>query len=399
MEENKNYAKTQKNLRNILLLGFVSFFIDMSTEMVYPILPLFLISLGTAPSIIGIIEGISESVAAFLKAGSGYISDKTNKKKTLAVIGYSSSLIYKIGIFFSASWVGIMFSKIIDRAGKGIRVAPRDSLIAESGGKKLGGAYGIHKMLDMLGAAFGVLLAIIVMAFDFPYKTVFLFSALPAVIGVIILLFVKSERNQKNELNIKLDKLRLRDVKLSKNLIFYILTVFVFSIGNSSNAFLLLKAQNAGLTTQNVLIVYLLFNLVSSLLAVPFGKMSDKTGKKPVIVCAYILYFAVYLGFALTSDQISIFILFFVYGIYSALISGAEKALIVELSPKEIKGTTLGLQGMVQGIGLLISSTLAGALWQYAGTDFPFYFGSGLALIASVMMLFVKTSEKKAKLC
>ena len=394
MEIKENSNQPKKNIKNIILLGFVSLFVDMSTEMVYPILPLFLVSLGAAPTIIGIIEGISESVAAFLKAGSGYISDKTDKKKFLAVIGYASAFFYKIGIFFSTTWVGVMVSKIVDRAGKGIRVAPRDSLIAESGGKKLGKAYGIHKMLDMLGSAIGVLLAVIIVFFDYPYKTVFLISALPAVVGVLILLFVKKTK-ENNSVNFNTNKLSIKDVKLSRNLIFYIVTVFIFSVGNSSNAFLLLKAQNSGLSTVFVLIVYLIFNLVSSSLAIPFGKLSDKFGKKPIIIIAYALYGAVYLAFGLSFGQISMFILFFVYGIYSALIGGAEKALIVELSPKEIKGTTLGLQGMAQGIGLLVSSIIAGALWQYAGSDFPFFFGSAMAFIASVMMLFVKTNSIK----
>lgn len=209
-EDNK-----KRNTKNIVLLGLVSLFVDMSTEMVYPIIPLFLISLGTAPFIIGLIEGIVESIAALLKSFAGYITDKYNSKKALAGIGYAMAAVYKIGLLLSSTWVGILFSRIFDRTGKGLRTAPRDSLIAESGGKKLGGSFGLHKMFDMLGAGLGVLFAYIILTYDFEYKTVIVFSIIPAIIGVAMLMLVKEVKKEK--INIK-EKLSLKNMKPDKNL-------------------------------------------------------------------------------------------------------------------------------------------------------------------------------------
>ncbi|MEG2688369.1 MAG: MFS transporter, partial [Clostridia bacterium] len=188
---------------NIILLGLVSMFIDMSTEMVYPIMPMFLVALGATPSIIGVIEGITEGLATVLRAFAGYITDKFHKKKAITMIGYSSAFFYKIGIIFSVSWVGVFFSKLVDRIGKGLRTAPRDSLIAESAKGGLGKNYGLHKMFDMLGATLGVLLAYIILVFSAPYKTVFYVSLVPAVIGVFILTFVKENRLSDNFLKLE----------------------------------------------------------------------------------------------------------------------------------------------------------------------------------------------------
>ncbi|MEG2454361.1 MAG: MFS transporter, partial [Clostridia bacterium] len=371
MIRNPTKIKTKnRGATNIFILGFVSLFIDMSTEMVYPVLPLFLVALGTAPALIGVIEGISESIAAFLRVASGYVSDKTSKKKTLAILGYSAAFLYKVLILLSSGWFGILIAKIVDRTGKGIRTAPRDSLIAEAGGAQLGNSFGIHKMLDMLGSALGVLLAYLILSYDYAYKAVFIWSLAPALIGVSLLFFVKEV---KNIVPPQREKFAIKNIKLPKRLWFYLVTVFIFSVGNSSNAFLLLKAQSNGFDDKTVLLVYLAFNLSASLLSIPFGKISDKFGRRPLIVSGYILYALVYLGFALFTQSYMMFVLFVVYGIYSAMLTGAEKALMVEMAPPHLKGTALGLQGMAQGIGLFISSIIAGLLWQFVGNNFPFY--------------------------
>ncbi len=392
---------------NIVLLGLVSMFIDMSTEMVSPILPMFLVALGTTPAVIGIIEGITEGLATVLKVFAGYISDKTHKKKWLAVLGYSSAFFYKIGIIFSSTWVGVLIAKIVDRTGKGLRTAPRDSIIAESGDYGLGRKFGLHKMFDKMGSALGVLLAYLILIGNAPYKTVFYWSMLPAVLGVLILGFVKEKR--KNPLDdvhfvettpiytpaAKTEKIRLKDMHAGLKVWLYLAFLFIFSIGNSSNAFLLLKAQNTGINSSNVLLFYLIFNLVASLFAIPCGRLSDKIGRRNMIVIAYIIYAAVYLCFGLFSNTVTIGIMFALYGFYQAFVTGAERALIVEISPKKFKGTVLGLQGMAQGLGVFLSSIIAGVLWEFVDISVPFFFGAGLALIAAVAMFFILRMPNK----
>lgn len=397
----------QKIPVNIVLLGLVSMFIDMSTEMVSPILPLFLVALGTTPAIIGIIEGITEGLATLLKVVAGYISDKTHKKKWLAIIGYSAAFFYKIGIIFSTTWVGVLFSKIVDRIGKGMRTAPRDSLIAEAGDYGLGKKFGLHKTFDMLGSAIGVLLAYIILTFNAPYKTVFYWSLIPAFIGVTILTFVREKSavpvlpsvettvipvvTAEKERN----KIHLKDMRLGTKIWLYLAFVFIFSVGNSSNAFLLLKAQNAGVNTTNVLLFYLAYNLVASIFSIPCGRLSDKLGRRNMIVVAYLIYAAVYLGFGLSTSAAAIGVLFASYGFYQAFITGAEKALVVEMSPSSFKGTVLGLQGMAQGLGIFFSSIVAGVLWEYVDVSVPFFFGAALALVSAVAMFFILRMPNK----
>lgn len=390
-EDNSNAGKKS---RNILLLGLVSLFVDMSTEMVYPIIPLFLVTLGTAPYIIGVIEGIAESVAALLRSFAGYITDKRGARKPFAIVGYSASIFYKLGLLLSTTWVGVLFSRIVDRTGKGLRTAPRDSLIAESGDKKLGRSFGLHKMFDTLGAALGVLLAFVILSSDFEFKTVIVISMIPAAIGVIILCFVKELKKERVEI-IAAEKTKM---KLDKKLLIYFIVIFIFGLGKSSNAFLLLKAQSGGFDSQSILLLYLLSHFTASLFSIPFGRLSDRLGRKTVIVASYIVYALVYFGFALFTGTAAMILLFGFYGVFTAMISGAEKAMLVEMAPKEYKGTVLGLYGTMQGLGLLLSSTIAGFMWTFAGENSPFFFGGILAVAAAVCMLIAGIGGKKESL-
>lgn len=374
------------------MLGLVSLFVDMSTEMVYPIIPLFLVSLGTAPYIIGLIEGIAESIAAILRSFAGYLTDKNKNKKPLAIAGYSASIFYKAGLLLSASWIGVLLSRIVDKTGKGLRTAPRDSLIAESGGRKLGGSFGLHKMFDMLGAALGVFLAYIILSYDFEYKMVIIISVIPAIIGVAMLSFV---REAKKEVILKEKSEEKIKIRLDKKLIMYLGVIFMFSLGTSSKAFLLLKSQSGGFDSKSILLLYLLLNVTASLFSIPFGKLSDKIGRKAMVVPSYILYAAVYFGFAFFTGKVPMILLFFFYGVYTAMISGAERALLVEMSPKNLKGTVLGLYGTMQGFGLLLSSTAAGLLWTFAGESSPFILGGILAVISAVLILIFGIGREK----
>ncbi|WP_243112502.1 MULTISPECIES: MFS transporter [Acutalibacteraceae] len=369
---------------NIVLLGLVSLFVDMSTEMVYPLVPLFLTAtLGASPAIVGIIEGIAESIASLLKVFSGYIGDVRHNKKRLAFAGYSASVIYKIFLLLAVSWPGVLVARVIDRTGKGIRTAPRDALVAQSSdGKKLGGSFGLHKMLDMAGSSLGALFAYLFIATSFGFHRAFLLSIIPAVIGILIIFSVREDKNS----GMVSEKLTLKGLKLDGKLKLYLAAIFVFCLGNSSNTFLLLKAQERGFSASQVLLLYLVFNVAASVLAIPSGKLSDRFGRSRILVPGYLIYGLVYLGFALLTSKPAILVLFIAYGAYTAFISGAERAFIAENAPSGFKGTVLGIYGMLQGFGLLLSSIIAGFLWDKINSDVPFLFGGVLGIVSAVII-------------
>lgn len=379
--------KTKKVLSNIVLLGLVSLFVDMSTEMVYPLVPLFLTAtLGASPAIVGIIEGIAESVASLLKVFSGYIGDVYHNKKQLAFAGYSASVVYKILLLLAASWPGVLAARVIDRTGKGIRTAPRDALVAQSSNdKKLGGSFGLHKMLDMAGSSLGALFAYLFVVTNFGFHKAFLFSIIPAVIGILIIFAIREDKSEVAAC----EKLTLKDIILGRKLRAYLGIIFIFCLGNSSNAFLLLKAQQRGFSASQVILLYLVFNVAASVLAIPFGKLSDRFGRSSVLVPGYLIYGLVYLGFAVLAAKPAILILFIAYGAYTALISGAERALVAENSPPGLKGTVLGLYGMLQGIGLLLSSIIAGLLWNNVSSNAPFLFGGIMGIVSALLILII----------
>jgi len=382
----------KKLISNIVLIGLVSFFIDMSNEMVYPILPLFLTAgLGASPAIVGIIEGIAESIASLLKVFSGYIGDAYHKKKPLTLIGYCASVLYKILLLFAGSWAGVLVARIIDRTGKGIRTAPRDALVAQSSDqKKLGGSFGLHKMFDMAGSAIGAFLAFLFVATALPYRSIFLWSIIPCIIGISIIPLI---REKKDDRPIG-EKLTFRGLRLSGKVKMYFAVIFLFCLGNSSNVFLLLKAKERGFTSAQVMLLYLVFNVSASLLAIPSGKFSDKFGRRSILVPGYLIYGLVYLGFALFTSKISIILLFIAYGAYTAFISGAERAFVSEASPEDYKGTVLGIYGMLQGVGLLFSSIIAGALWDRINSNAPFWFGGILGIFSALAIVIILGSNR-----
>jgi MFS family permease len=361
--------------------------------MIYPILPIYLSSvMGATPIIIGIIEGIAESLASIIKLFSGIIADKVGKKKLLAFIGYSSSILNKIAIIFSVTWTGILFARIIDRFGKGVRTAPRDALIAESAELNgLGKAYGLHKALDMLGAAIGILLAYFLINFEEnSYRKLFLFSLVPAFIGVIIIFFIKDSTNK-----ILNKKVKFQWKILDKRLQLFLVCIFIFTLGNSSNAFIILRAYSAGFTPSGIILLYFLYNIIASLLSFPIGKLSDKIGRKNTLCIGYFLYSIVYVGIGIFSNKLYFYGLFIIYGIYTALTAGGERALIVKIAPELQKASALGLHSAIVGMGLLPSSVIAGILWNNIGQSAPFIFGAIIAFFTSISMYVVLSIEKR----
>ncbi len=388
-------------MQNIIFLGLVSFFSDISAEMVYPLIPLYLTSVfGATPALVGVIEGIAESVASLLKVFSGYVTDKYQNKKPVAFLGYATGLIYKVALLIASSWAGILVARVIDRVGKGIRTAPRDALVSESADKNsIGQAFGIHKALDMAGSSLGILIAYLLLTKahgNFNYKGAFLISAVPAIIGLAALLFVKEQKQVRESKPREPFWTRIKD--LDNNLKLYLLVTFIFTLGNSSNTFLLLRAKSIGFTDTSAVLLYFIYSLTAALLSVFFGKLSDKIGRKKVLVSAYTTFAAVYTAFAFASSAAMLVIAFIVYGCYAAMVAGAERALIAEVAPPELKGTMLGLHGTIVGIALLPASIIAGFLWNAFGAVAPFAFGACLSLVAAIMLVFLLNQQQTKSL-
>lgn len=377
-----------KGVRNIAFLGLVSFFMDLSSEMVYPLIPIYLTSvLGATPTIIGVIEGIAESIASLLKVFSGYVSDRYQRKKPIAFVGYATGLLYKIAMLFAASWPGVLVARIVDRFGKGIRTAPRDVMVADSADSAaVGKSFGLHKMLDMAGSAAGVLLAFFLFTGlgQDAYRTVFAASMILATLSLCMFFFIKETKEPRQSR--QREKFWLGIKGLNHQLKLYLCVSFLFTLGNSSNSFLLLRAADVGISEEQVILLYFVFNTTASLLSIPFGKWSDRIGRKNVMILGYVMFAAVYLVFAAADNPAMIVAAFFLYGIYTAMITGAEKAFIAEIAPKELKGTMLGLHSTLVGIALLPASVIAGLLWDYIGTYAPFLFGAAVSLAAALAL-------------
>ena len=382
---------------NVILLGLVSFFSDISAEMVYPIIPLFLTSaFGATPILIGLIEGIAESLASLLKVFSGYITDKWGKKKPIAFVGYAAGLVYKVALIFAGSWGGVLGARVIDRVGKGIRTAPRDVMVCESADENnLGKAFGIHKALDMAGSAIGIFISFLLLENldkTLAYKELFAISIIPALLGLFMFIFIKEKRTHSTVPNREPFWQNMK--KLDGQLKLYLLVAFLFTLGNSSNAFLLLRAKSVGFDDKNVILLYFVFNLTASILSIPLGRLSDRIGRKKLLVTGYIVFSTVYLGFAFASSQTTIIFAFILYGFYTAMITGVERAYIAEISPKDLKGTMLGLHSTIVGAALLPASLIAGFLWDGFGAPATFMFGAGMSLLAAfTLLLFMKNKD------
>ncbi|MGE5592730.1 MAG: MFS transporter [Betaproteobacteria bacterium] len=407
---------------NVIILGVVSLLTDISTEMVYPLLPLFLTTrLGATPAVVGLIEGIAESLASLLKVFSGYLADLFGRKKPLAILGYGSSAVGKVVLYLAGSWPAVLVARVIDRFGKGIRTAPRDALIADSSTPETRGrAYGLHRALDTLGAATGVLLAYyFITAYKGDYGHVFLWAMMPAFLGMAVLFLARETRVEADETAVgaggpgdagggagagagdytgseertdphsipavrRRKPLSLQWSKLDRRLRGFLIVVFLFALGNSSNQFLILRAGDLGFGPAKVLLVYFLYNVVYSVLSYPAGRLSDRIGRKTLLVAGYAMYGLVYLGFAFATAPWHVWTLFSIYGAYIALTEGVEKALVADIAPVPLRATTIGLHATLVGVGLLPASLLAGFLWNLFGPQATFLFGGMMGLLAAV---------------
>jgi MFS family permease len=382
--------------RNIFLTGLVSFFMDFSSEMVYPLVPLFLSSvLGVQKSIIGLIEGIAESTASLLKVFSGWLSDRLGHRKWLMALGYGISTLSRPLTATAPNWGQVLGSRFMDRFGKGIRNAPRDALIAESCEENnLGRSFGFHRGMDTLGAVVGPATSFALLAyFNDQYRLIFWLSMIPGALAVLTIIFFI--RDTQGRLTGAPGTLQLKWSSFSGAYKLFILVATLFSLGNSSDVFLILRAQNVGVPAAVIPLVYLVFNIIYGLGALPAGILSDRLGPKPIIFSAFIFFGFIYLGFSQASNSWHIWILFIAYGVFMAMTEGVQKAFLASLVPQEFKATGFGLYNTLVGLAVLPASLIGGLLWDRLGPQATFLYGTVTAWLSAALFLFLLSGKKR----
>ena len=395
MKTEEGHSKSLRGLpRNIWAVSITSFLTDISSEMVINLLPLYLFNvLGVSTAVIGLIEGLAEATASIMKLFSGWFSDRMGGRKWVAVTGYGISAFSKPFYLVATTWQMIAGIRWADRIGKGIRTAPRDALVADSvKPDQRGLAFGFHRAADTGGAVIGLLIALFVVLRvqgdmtilnASTFKILVLISIIPAVIGVVVLAVMSKDVAVEGKR--VLPKFTLRG--LGKPFLIFLTIIAIFDLGNSADAFLILRAQERGLSITGILTMLLVFNLVYSILATPAGSLSDRVGRRQVLIGGWLLYAVVYLGFALASSAWNIWLLYALYGAYYGLTYGTAKAFVADLVPAPLRGIAYGTYNATLGLIDFPASLIAGLLWQYVGAEAPFFFGALLALIASFALL------------
>lgn len=381
--------------RAVLILGLVSLFADISSEMLYPITPLFLTSiLGASMAQVGLIEGLAEATASLLKTFSGVLSDHSQRRKPWIISGYFFSAIAKPFIGLSNSWTQVLAARSFDRLGKGIRGSPRDAMLAESVEAQYhGAAFGWHRAMDTLGAAIGPLLTLFLLSsLMLSMRSLFIWAVVPGLFAVVLLFFVPEKKSVAPQ---KLNSLSLSSLSdlgsFSGAFKKYLGAWGLFSLVNSSDVFLILKAKALGVTLSEVILMYCFYNLFYALLSPLLGEWSDRRqsqglSRKVILQIGLILFVVVYVGFAVVRKPWQIWGLFALYGIYMAATDGVGKAYAIDLIAKDKKATGLGLLGTVTGLATVMASFLAGLLWDYFGAQAPFFYGACGALLAVFLL-------------
>lgn len=395
VEEASKVSDEARLGRNVIALGWVAFFGGLAQDMIQPILPTFLTSvLGLSKEFIGLIEGSLTTVVSLMKIGAGYLSDLLGLRKALVFLGYGLSALARLGLGFVGSGAGAFGLRLTDGIGKGLKDAPRDALVAGSAGhRKLGFAFGVQRTLDTLGSVVGPLISYWLLrlwvAHPNKYREVFWVAGLIAALPLVIIgLFVRERRTAVSKQPISLAVLR-------GPFIAFLAVMLLFTLGNSSDAFLILRAQNVGLAATVIPIAYALCNLTSALAAIPAGRLSDRIGRRRVITYGWALYALTYLGFALARQAWLIWGLYALYGLYYAFTEGAGKALVAELVSDANRGAAYGLYNAAIGVMALPASLLAGILWTRISPAAPFAFGALMAFLAFIGLHFVPGLGRK----
>ena len=402
-------------LKNVYVLGTVSLFNDISSEMIYPLIPSFIKSvLGLGPAFLGILEGIAESTNSILKLFTGYFSDKIKKRKPFAVGGYTLSNLLRPLIGFSGSWGMLIFLRFSDRVGKGIRTSPRDAMIADfSPPGRRGFAFGFQRGMDHTGAVLGSITAsLLLYFFTVEIKTIFLLSVIPGIIAVLLIIFgvrstYKRDDISKNVIGSPKKQLTTNGVsagkkeilkfsdfkKLGKRFNLYLVILVIFTLGNSTDAFLLLRASDLGYQVAVIPLLWAVLHISKAVFCVLGGHLSDKIGRKVMILSGWFVYFLTYVGFAYFDKRYLIYILFVVYGLYFGLTEGVERALVADIVPGGSLGTAYGFYNLSLGIATLPASIIFGFIWEAYSFKAAFLTGALISMVASIMLLFLRLGK------
>lgn len=382
--------------RNVFAIGLVSLLNDASSEIIYPLLPIFLASsLGASARAIGTIEGLAESLSSLLKLFAGYLSDRLAKRKLLVVAGYSVASIARPLLAFAQTWTQVLAIRLTDRIGKGIRTAPRDAMIADTVRvEQRGIAFGFHRAMDHAGAVIGPLVGyLLVILFVANAKSpttgefskIFIAASVPALIAVLVAIFFMRESPQQEGHGSEIKKLSLRG--FDSNFKRFLLVLALFTLSNSSDSFLILRAMDSGVSVAVIPLLWAAHHGMKVLSSLFGGDLSDRLGRKRLIVAGWILYAAVYAGFAFATHQASLWVLFLVYGIYFGLAEGAEKALVADLVRPEQRGTAYGLYNLAFGITVFPASFLMGTIWDWKGPAVAFLVSAFMGATAALLLL------------
>ncbi|MCP9493447.1 MAG: MFS transporter [Pyrinomonadaceae bacterium MAG19_C2-C3] len=395
--------------RNVLVISLVSFLNDASSEIIYPLLPLFLaLTLGASPVAVGVIEGTAESVSSLLKLFSGYWSDRRGRRKIFVVLGYALASTARPILGFAVGWKQVLSLRVLDRVGKGIRSAPRDAMIADAAApEERGLAFGFHRALDHAGAVVGPLLGLLFLqlvaanpnqptASD--YRTVFLLASIPAFAAVLVALIAIKERKPKieaanfnhdipDDTEAKPAPVRFTLRGFDRNFIRFLFIISLFTLSNSSDAFLLLRAQEAGIAVTTIPLLWAALHVCKVASSIIGGDLSDRFGRKRLIALGWLVYTIVYAGFAFATEAWQMWTLFLVYGIYFGLTEGTEKALIADLVPPDKRGTAYGLYNLAFSFTVLPASLLLGALWKWYGAPTAFLTSAIISIAATVLLV------------
>jgi MFS family permease len=372
--------------RNTFLLAFASFFADISTEMLYPVLPVFLTqTLNASGSIVGLVDGFAQATQNIVQGFSGALSDRLQKRKPVALVGYFLAALGKPLMGLSTVWQGVFGARLLDRLGSGIRSSPRDALIASSvEDRDRGRAFGIEGVGDNAGAFIGPLLAVILLySFGVGIRTIFYVALVPGLLAFLMVLLV-SERSISVASKLKID---ISLWQFPREYWQYLLATALFGIGNSTNAFLILQTQAIGVSLETTILIYAAFNLVAALISYPAGSLSDRWGRRNILLASYLVFFVAYLGLAVTRSVFLIGTLFIVYGLHQGVFRAVGKALASDLVPEQMRASGIGWYNSTVGILQLVSSVVAGLLWDQIGHAAVFYFGAAFAVVGSIGLL------------